>query len=80
MHSVGLLQLTSMLFVTLPNLMWSRLLMPIRPILIMSTVQKLAFGLLEESVEIVDKFVLSNKNGMLVEVESLIKQFGCFDF
>ena len=68
-----------MLFVTLPNLMWSRLSMPIRPILIMSTVQKLAFGLLEESVEIVDKFVLSNKNGMLVEVESLIKQFG-FDF
>ena len=53
--------------------------MPIRPIWIMSTVQKLAFGLLEESVEIVDKFVLSNKNGMLVEVESLIKQFG-FDF
>ena len=69
----------SMLFVTLPNLMWSRLSMPIRPILIMSTVQKLAFGLLEESGEIVNKFLLSNKNGMLVEVESLIKQFG-FDF
>ena len=45
----------------------------------MSTVQKQPFGLLEESKEIVDKFLLSNRNGMLVEVESLIKHFN-FDF